>query len=158
MIFPGGATDPNSGPLLILLALAYWPPRSSPGHRFGASAADVTAVGRPHGGGLTMAHPTWLAYGFAVLMVSVSVYCIGRLVWLGAGRRNHCAVNISHVLMGVAMVGMLVPRWNVLPDGLWEVVFGIIAAVLPGHRCPLCPSGTAWPGPTTTMCTTFRIT
>ena len=25
MIFPGGATDPNSGPLLILLVLAYWP-------------------------------------------------------------------------------------------------------------------------------------
>jgi hypothetical protein len=26
MILAGGATDPNSGPLLILLALAYWPP------------------------------------------------------------------------------------------------------------------------------------
>ena len=25
MILAGGATDPNSGPLLILLALAYWP-------------------------------------------------------------------------------------------------------------------------------------
>lgn len=25
MILPGGATDPNSGPLLILLALSYWP-------------------------------------------------------------------------------------------------------------------------------------
>jgi hypothetical protein len=27
MILAGGATDPNSGPLLILLALAYWPPQ-----------------------------------------------------------------------------------------------------------------------------------
>lgn len=27
MILAGGATDPNSGPLLILLALAYWPAR-----------------------------------------------------------------------------------------------------------------------------------
>jgi lipopolysaccharide export LptBFGC system permease protein LptF len=25
MILAGGATDPNSGPLLVLLALAYWP-------------------------------------------------------------------------------------------------------------------------------------
>ena len=25
MILAGGATDPNSGPLLALLALAYWP-------------------------------------------------------------------------------------------------------------------------------------
>ena len=28
MIFPGGATDPNSGPLLALLAVAYWPTRT----------------------------------------------------------------------------------------------------------------------------------
>jgi hypothetical protein len=28
MILAGGATDPNSGPLLALLALAYWPARS----------------------------------------------------------------------------------------------------------------------------------
>jgi hypothetical protein len=28
-ILAGGATDPNSGPLLVLLALAYWPPRTS---------------------------------------------------------------------------------------------------------------------------------
>jgi hypothetical protein len=75
-----------------------------------------------------MAHPTWLAYGFAVLMVSVSVYCIGRLALANRlGRRNHIDVNISHVLMGFAMVGMLVPRLNVIPNGLWEVVFGIIS-------------------------------
>jgi hypothetical protein len=75
-----------------------------------------------------MPHPTWLAYGFAVLMVLISVYCIGRLVlaqhW---GRSNHFDVNVSHVLMGAAMVGMLVPRWKVLPDGLWELVFGVLA-------------------------------
>ena len=75
-----------------------------------------------------MAHPTWLAYSFAVLMVSVSLYCIGRLVLAShLGRRNHIGVNISHVLMGAAMVGMLVPRWKVLPDGLWELIFGVLA-------------------------------
>jgi hypothetical protein len=31
MILATGATDPNSGPLLILLALAYWPVAASPG-------------------------------------------------------------------------------------------------------------------------------
>lgn len=75
-----------------------------------------------------MPHPTWLAYGFAVLMVSVSAYCVGRLVLARRlGRLNHEDVNVSHVLMGVAMVGMLVPRWKVLPTGLWEVVFVITA-------------------------------
>ena len=29
-ILAGGATDPNSGPLLALLALAYWPARPGP--------------------------------------------------------------------------------------------------------------------------------
>ncbi len=32
-ILAGGATDPNSGPLLILLALAYWPLRRRPRRR-----------------------------------------------------------------------------------------------------------------------------
>jgi len=39
MILAGGATDPNSGPLLALLALAYWPTRAN------TAAAGVTAHG-----------------------------------------------------------------------------------------------------------------
>jgi hypothetical protein len=31
MILAGGATDPDTGPLLALLALAYWPARTAPG-------------------------------------------------------------------------------------------------------------------------------
>ncbi|MGH9017128.1 MAG: DUF5134 domain-containing protein [Acidimicrobiales bacterium] len=75
-----------------------------------------------------MIHPVGLPYGLAVVMAAVSLYCIGRLAvarrW---HRRNDVAVNLSHVLMGVAMVGQLVPRWTVLPIGLWEVVFGAMA-------------------------------
>ncbi len=75
-----------------------------------------------------MPDPTWLAYTFAALMIVVSVYCLGRLVLARRlGRRNHSDVNIAHVLMGFAMVGMLVPDWNVLPVGLWEVVFAVMA-------------------------------
>jgi hypothetical protein len=37
----GGATDPNSGPLLILLALAYWPARTT-----SAALPSVTAEGK----------------------------------------------------------------------------------------------------------------
>jgi hypothetical protein len=39
MIIAGGATDPNSGPLLALLALAYWPVKA-------AAAAPVTEGGK----------------------------------------------------------------------------------------------------------------
>jgi hypothetical protein len=41
-IFTGGATDPNSGPLLALLALAYWPARAA-----SASALAPTAAATP---------------------------------------------------------------------------------------------------------------
>jgi hypothetical protein len=42
-ILAGGATDPNSGLLLILLALAYWPTRT-------ASASTAQSAGREAGG------------------------------------------------------------------------------------------------------------
>jgi hypothetical protein len=41
MILAGNATDPNSGPLLALLALAYWPPRPS---RFDRKRSGATLV------------------------------------------------------------------------------------------------------------------
>lgn len=74
-----------------------------------------------------MADPTWLGYSFAVAMLAVSLYCIGRLVLAKRlGRHNHYDVSAGHVVMGVGMAGMLVPRWNWLPTGLLEVLFGII--------------------------------
>ncbi len=77
---------------------------------------------------MTVAHPSWLPYGLAVVMVVVSVYCVGRLVLANRlGRRNHRDISTGHVLMGAGMVGMLVPGWNVAPDGVWEVVFGVLS-------------------------------
>jgi hypothetical protein len=43
-IFTGGGTDPNSGPLLALLALAYWPVRT-------LAAPQPQAAGHPAAGG-----------------------------------------------------------------------------------------------------------
>ena len=76
-----------------------------------------------------MPHPAGLAYGLAVLMVAVSLYCIAWLVVATRqSRHNHVDVNVSHVAMGLGMAGMLVPRLNLLPDGVWESVFVAIAA------------------------------
>jgi hypothetical protein len=40
-ILAGGATDPNSGPLLAVLALAYWPVHRRPASGVGADADAV---------------------------------------------------------------------------------------------------------------------
>ena len=75
-----------------------------------------------------MPHPAGLAYGLAVVMVAVSLYCVGWLVVATRqGRHHHVDVNVSHVAMGLGMAGMLVPRLNLLPDGVWESVFVAIA-------------------------------
>jgi hypothetical protein len=43
-LLAGGATDPNSGPLLVLIALAYWPSRApAPPRAAGASPARAEA-------------------------------------------------------------------------------------------------------------------
>jgi hypothetical protein len=67
----------------------------------------------------------WLAYTFAAIMLATSAYCICRLVisWR-RGRPTERSVDGAHVLMGVAMAGMLVPRLRIFWTGGWEVVFG----------------------------------
>lgn len=59
-------------------------------------------------------------------MIVTVVYCVTRLAvaWL---RRRPTApdADVVHVVMGVAMAGMLVPRLSWLPDGAWEAVFGV---------------------------------
>lgn len=76
-----------------------------------------------------MAGPSWLAYTFAGVMIITAAYCVSRLV---IARRRHRPtdhqVDALHVLMGVAMAGMLVPRLRIFWAGGWEIVFGAAAA------------------------------
>lgn len=83
--------------------------------------------------------PTWLAYGLALVMLSVSLYCVARLMaarWWQ--RRNHGDVNIAHMVNGVAMVGMLVPAVNWVPDMAWEGVFVALALWFRARPWPRC--------------------
>ncbi len=76
---------------------------------------------------MTAAHPVGLSYGLAVVMVGVSLYCVGRLALARhLRRRNRVDVSLAHALMGVGMAGMLVPAWNAAPAGLFEVVFAAV--------------------------------
>jgi hypothetical protein len=73
-----------------------------------------------------MGGQTWLAYTFAIVMIATSAYCLSRLVlsWR-QNRSTERPVDATHVVMGVAMAGMLVPRLRIFWAGGWEVVFGI---------------------------------
>ncbi len=78
--------------------------------------------------------PSWLAGTFAVIMLVMSAYCTSRLLaarWWH--RHTERDVDAVHVLMGVAMAGMLVPRLNPLWDGGWEAVFAIWTAWFGGQ-------------------------
>jgi len=69
---------------------------------------------------------------FAAVMVTVAVYCSGRLAVYCSGRlvvarRSRRPTELDtdggHIAMGLAMAGMLVERLRVLPAGAWEAVF-----------------------------------
>jgi hypothetical protein len=71
-----------------------------------------------------MGGPAWLTDIFAAASLAVAVYCAGRLA---AARRWHRPTELdtdgAHVVMGVAMAGMLVSGLRTLPSAIWEVVF-----------------------------------
>jgi len=73
-----------------------------------------------------MGGPVWLSAIFAAMMLVVAVYCTGRLVVARRWRRpTELDTDGAHVVMGVAMAGMLVSGLRApLPTGLWEGVFG----------------------------------
>jgi Domain of unknown function (DUF5134) len=76
-----------------------------------------------------MAGPSWLMIVLAALMIATALYCAGRLVASGRSRRaTELDADAVHVVMGVSMAGMLLPRLGSLPAGVWEVTFGVAAA------------------------------
>lgn len=72
-----------------------------------------------------MTGPSWLAKTLAAVMIVTAAYCFSRLVlaWRSQ-RRTDYDVDGVHIVMGVAMAGMLVPRLNPFWDSGWEVIFG----------------------------------
>ena len=73
-----------------------------------------------------MGGQTWLAYTFAGVMLATAAYCVSRLVVSWREKRpTERPVDAAHVLMGVAMAGMLVPTLRIFWVGGWEVVFGV---------------------------------
>ena len=94
-------------------------------------------------GGTDMSGPRWLAGCFVTLMIAVVVYCASRLAAsrLAAsrladsrladsrlrGKSTDVAADGLHVMMGVAMAGMLEPRLAPVPGTIWCAVFAAAA-------------------------------
>jgi Domain of unknown function (DUF5134) len=75
-----------------------------------------------------MAGPSWLAGVLAAAMILIAVYCAGRLVASRLWRRPTALDSDGlHLVMGVAMAGMIAPQLGLLPGSVWEGVFGAAA-------------------------------
>ncbi len=73
-----------------------------------------------------MGGPGWLSGIFAALMLTVATYCAGRLLAARRWRRpTELDTDGAHIVMGVAMAGMLVSGLRTLPATMWEVVFAV---------------------------------
>ncbi|HEY7146382.1 MAG TPA: DUF5134 domain-containing protein [Streptosporangiaceae bacterium] len=77
--------------------------------------------------------PSWILDIFAAVMLVVAAASAARLVaarpWQHVTRPAALAdIDVAHLLMAIAMAGMLVPSLRTLPDGAWEVVFAVMTA------------------------------
>jgi len=70
--------------------------------------------------------PSWLADILAAIMIVTAIYCVARIVISRTQHRQaENDVDGVHAAMGVAMAGMLVADLQLLPNGVWAVVFGL---------------------------------
>jgi Domain of unknown function (DUF5134) len=71
-----------------------------------------------------MTEPGWLAGAFAGVMLLIATCCAVRLgFWRLRGRQADPQADVLHIVMGVAMAGMLEPKIAVVPDGVWLAIF-----------------------------------
>ena len=73
--------------------------------------------------------PAWILDIFAAIMLVVAAISAARLVAARPWQRGAVITDtdISHLLMGIAMAGMLAPSLTTLPNDAWAVVFGVLA-------------------------------
>ena len=110
-----------------------------------------------------MSIPAWILDIFAAVMLLVAAASAGQLAvaraWTRVGARD-ADIAGSHLLMGIAMAGVLVTSLSTLPDVAWEVIFAVmtawfawflcretrgrgIAALASGHHAPHLVHGAA---------------
>ncbi len=79
--------------------------------------------------------PAWILDVFAAVMLAVAAVSAAQLVAAWPRRYGPVSTDtdIAHLLMAIAMAGMLVPSLATLPDRAWEIVFGLLTAWFAGR-------------------------
>jgi Domain of unknown function (DUF5134) len=74
--------------------------------------------------------PAWILDVLAALMLVVATVSAARIAAARPWRRGAVVVDtdVAHLLMALAMAGMLAPALGTLPDVAWEVAFALLAA------------------------------
>jgi uncharacterized protein DUF5134 len=77
--------------------------------------------------------PSWILDIFAAVMLVVAALSAARLAaarpWRHGARRAALAdIDVAHLLMAIAMAGMLTASLQTLPDGAWAVIFAVMTA------------------------------
>jgi hypothetical protein len=76
--------------------------------------------------------PAWLLDIFAAIMLAVAAVSAARLLaarpWRGGRGTARADIDVAHLLMAIAMAGMLAASLHTLPNGAWEVAFGVLTA------------------------------
>ncbi len=76
--------------------------------------------------------PTWILDIFAAIMLAVAAVSAARLAaarpWQQDTQAALADIDIAHLLMAIAMAGMLVASLQTLPNGAWEGIFAVMTA------------------------------
>ena len=74
--------------------------------------------------------PGWILDIFAALMLTVAAVSAARIVVARPWQHGSVVADtdVAHLLMAIAMAGMLVSGLRTLPDAIWEVIFGALTA------------------------------
>ena len=72
--------------------------------------------------------PAWILDIFAAIMLVVAAVSAARLAGSRPWQRGAVItdIDVSHLLMGIAMAGVLAPGLTTLPNGAWAAVFGVL--------------------------------
>jgi hypothetical protein len=74
--------------------------------------------------------PAWILDIFAAIMLVVAAVSAARLLaarpWQQGTRAALADIDVAHLLMAIAMAGMLAASLQTLPNGAWSVIFAVL--------------------------------